>query len=207
MSENTTTPTVFKVKITNVADFRAVAPLFDVAVSDGPGAMPKRQLLVKVREAVKAGKAELIETDYFGVDAILNPSNTTGNKGKSGDWKISYRVVDAETGKLGTDVQSVTVDKDKIKSVIPDASFQGAKLNAVIALVMVAHLEGAGIAELKNYVVTDVVRQDAVSATDVAETVPDVKEESVTPELVPAESAAKVATKRTRKPAAKAASK
>lgn len=234
MSETTVveTPAIFRVKIENVSDFRQVAPVFNVAVSDGPGAMPKRQLLVAVRDAVKAGKAELIETPYFGVDAVLNPSNATGTKGKLGGWKISYKTVDSETGKVGSTVLSIDVDKDKIKALMPDAALTGAKLNGVIALVMVAHFEGASIAELPNYVVTDIVRMDAVSdaaSTDDApkgddtgetdtdadkapETVEDVKPvepapvvEAVTPELVPADTAkpAKTPAKRTRKPAAK----
>lgn len=196
MSETTAveTPAVFRVKIEGKEDFRAVAPVFGITVSDGPGAMPKRQLLVAVRDAVKAGKAELIETSYFGVDAVLNPSNTTGTKGKLGGWKISYKTVDSETGKVGGDVLSVTVDKDKIKSLMPDAALTGAKLNAVIALVMVAHFEGASISELPNYVVTDIVRMDAVSdavtpedapkGDDTPETSTDADKASETPEEI-----------------------
>jgi hypothetical protein len=154
MSENTTvSPAVVKVKITGKEDFRAVAKAFGVKTPEGPGAMPKRQLLVAVREAVKAGTAELIETDYFGVDAVINGTGTTNAKG---GWKISYRVINPETGKVDGPVLSIEVDKDKIKSILPDATLQGAKLNAVIVLVMVSNFEGAGVAEFKNYVVTDV---------------------------------------------------
>lgn len=220
MSENTTTPAVFQVKITGKEDFRAVAPVFGIKTPEGPGAMPKRQLLVAVREAVKAGTAELIETDYFGVDAVLNGvGSTTSTKG---GWKISYRVINPETRKVDGPVLSVEVDRDKIKSILPDATLQGAKLNAVIALVMVANFEGASVAEFKNYVVTDVVRVDSVSVPAVADDAPkgddtgetntdaDKASETVTPdvpvevkadtpELVPAESAGKTTAKRGRK--------
>lgn len=212
------TPAVFKVKITGPADLRAVAPVFGITVQDGPGALPKRQLLVKVREAVKEGKAELIETDYFGVDAVLNATGGKGNA-KLGGWKISYRVVDAETRKPGDTVQNIVVDRDKIKALIPDANMQGAKLNGVIALVMVAQFEGASIAELPNYVVTDVVRMEAVTAAEVSgkpaetedtgeksedadkatepveEVKPSSKAEEKSPELVPADGS-KVTAKR-----------
>lgn len=228
MSENTTeTVTVFNVKITGKEDFRAVAPVFGVDVPTGPGAMPKRQLLLKVRDAVKAGKATLVETDYFGVDAILSGAGTATSK--TGGWEIHYRTVDAETGKPGKTVQSITVGRDKIKSVLPDASFQGAKLNAVIALVMVASAEGAGIAELKNYVVTDVTRVDSVPVAEPVDEAPkgddtsedktdtdkpsepaaEVKPETVADEIkvpVPAESKPRT-RKTTAKPAAKSAGK
>ncbi len=220
MSENTAvTPAVFQVKITGKEDFRAVAPVFGIKTPEGPGAMPKRQLLVAVREAVKAGTAELIETDYFGVDAVLNGAGTTSTA--KGGWKISYRIVNAETGKVDGPVLSFDVDRDRIKSVVPDASFVG-KFNNVLALVMVAHREGASVAEFKNYVVTDVTRVDSVSVPAIADEAPQgddtektntdadktsetatpdvpVEVKADTPELVPAESAGKPAPKRGRK--------
>ena len=218
MSDNISS--VIQVKIAGKEDFRAIAPVFGIKTPEGPGAMPKRQLLLKVREAVKAGTAELVETDYFGIDAVLNGSGA-GTKGKMGNWKISYRVVDAETGKVAGPVMSFEVDKDKIKAVLPDASLVGAKLNAVIALVMVAHREGASIAEFKNYVVTDVARMESETNAGTADEAPkgdDTGEQSSeadkatevkadVPESVPAETPAKPAPKRTRKPAAKSASK
>lgn len=237
MSETTVveTPAIFRVKIESVADFRAVAPVFDVKVSDGPGAMPKRQLLVAVRDAVKAGKAELIETPYFGVDAVLNPTTGTGTKGKTGGYRITYKTVDSETGKVNDTVLSLDVDRDKIKTLIPDAVFQGPKLNSVIALVMIASFEGASVAELPNYRVVDVVRVDAVSVaatTDDApkgddtgetdtdadkapETVEDVTPVVVesstvevnTPELVPADTTDKAAPKPAAKRTRKTAAK
>lgn len=219
------------VEIKNGDEFRTVAKSFGITVGER-GALPRKALLIAVRGAVAAGTHELIETPFFGVDAVLG-SGTSGVKRGPLAWVITYRTTDPAT-KVQGDPISFVVTGEQIKNVLPDASLQGRSLSSVVALVMVGWRDGLSISELRNHTVTAVVRvednaektEDAPKVEDTGEqgsdadkateTPEDIKPVEVTepapvevktPELVPAESKAKTPAKprSTRKPVAKVA--
>lgn len=180
---------VITVEIKNVTEFRKTAEQFGIKVSDGPGRMPKRELLLKVREAEKAGTAKLIETDYFGVDSVLATVGSTIKRGPM-VWTVHYHtLVDGKK----SDPLKLDVTAEQIRKILPDANFQGRSLNGVVALVMVGLMEGAGIAELANYVVTNVVRAESTTEAvkdvpvveDTPQVVSDADKPSETPEVTP----------------------
>lgn len=218
------------VEIKNADQFRAAAKTFGVPVGER-GALPRKALLIAVRAAVAAGTHELVETPFFGVDAVLG----SGTPIKRGDlaWTISFTTKNPETGDESKGQADITAKQ--IHTLLPNANLQGRSLSNTVALVMVASLDGASVAELVNYTVTGVARKaesvatpvvEAPKGEDTPETVPDadkatetpedVKPDAapvveVTPELVPADTAkpakAPAKPRAPRKTAAKSAAK